>query len=139
VEWNYGYCVLLIEEEAFGCSRDVVHEGLKRKGIYSRRYFYPLISECPTYRGLPGARPEDLPVAHQISRQVLCLPMYPDLDPDTQAGVIGAVRNCGRCHAFPLPAPSLPPHRTYSEESNCGAHCVGSNLTPQAGWACKET
>ncbi len=42
-------------------------------------YFYPLISDFSAYRGLPLARSENFPVAEQIGREVICLPMYPDL------------------------------------------------------------
>ena len=53
---------------------------LKDKGIHPRRYFYPLISEFPMYRGLPSAHRENLPVATASALQVLCLPIYPDLE-----------------------------------------------------------
>ena len=45
-----------------------------------RRYFYPLISQFPSYRGLVSAKPENLPVAEKVARQVLCLPIFPDLE-----------------------------------------------------------
>ncbi len=32
------------------------------------------------YRGLPSAHRDNLPVAAAIAQQVLCLPIYPDLD-----------------------------------------------------------
>jgi dTDP-4-amino-4,6-dideoxygalactose transaminase len=45
-----------------------------------RRYFYPLISEFPMYRGFPSAERDNLPVASRASSQILCLPIYPDLE-----------------------------------------------------------
>ncbi|MEB3201158.1 MAG: DegT/DnrJ/EryC1/StrS family aminotransferase, partial [Synechococcaceae cyanobacterium] len=48
-QYNYAYMPILVDEEA-SCSRDELYEGLKRHGIYARRYFYPLISEFPMYR-----------------------------------------------------------------------------------------
>ena len=63
----------------FAIGRDELYQLLKDQGIHGRRYFYPLISEFPMYRHLPSARTEGLPVAHAISRQVLCLPIYPAL------------------------------------------------------------
>jgi len=52
---------------------------LKKHNVFSRRYFFPLISQFPTYRGLPSASVENLPVADKVSEQVLCLPIYPEL------------------------------------------------------------
>jgi dTDP-4-amino-4,6-dideoxygalactose transaminase len=59
--------------------------------IFVRRYFYPLISDLPMYRGLASAAPANLPVATQIARQVLCLPIYPGLDDDTVDRIIDIV------------------------------------------------
>ena len=80
VRHNYSYFPIIIEESIYGKSRDQVYELLKDKNIYSRRYFYPLISEFPTYRSLESAAKANLPVADDVSRKVICLPMYPDLD-----------------------------------------------------------
>ena len=52
-------------------------ERLREVGIFPRRYFYPLISEFPMYRGLPSAHRDNLPVASAAALQVLCLPIYP--------------------------------------------------------------
>jgi len=76
---NYGYFPIQIIENQFGASRDRVYEFLKKYGIFSRRYFHPLISHFPTYRSLPSAASENLEVAERISQEILCLPIYPDL------------------------------------------------------------
>jgi dTDP-4-amino-4,6-dideoxygalactose transaminase len=52
---------------------------MRAQNILVRRYFHPLISEFPMYRGLPSANPGNLPVAHAAARRVLCLPIHPDL------------------------------------------------------------
>lgn len=78
VRHNYSYFPVLVEDE-FPMSRDALYDLLKAGGIFSRRYFYPLISEFPMYRGLPSARKENLPVAHSIANRVLCLPIHSDL------------------------------------------------------------
>lgn len=75
---NYAYLPILVRPEHH-LSRDAVYEKLRRHNIFGRRYFYPLISEFPMYRGLPSARRENLPVASQISKQVICLPLHPNL------------------------------------------------------------
>jgi dTDP-4-amino-4,6-dideoxygalactose transaminase len=70
---------VLVDENLYGESRDDLYERLKKNNIYGRRYFYPLISQFPTYRGLPSSKPENLPIASNIADHVICLPIYPDL------------------------------------------------------------
>ena len=74
-------------------SRDALYEKLREQGIYGRRYFYPLISEFPMYRGLPSARRDHLPETDHLSiaDQVICLPIYPDLSLDDQNRIIERV------------------------------------------------
>ena len=80
---NYAYFPILIDASRHGKTRDDVYELLKKKNIFSRRYFYPLISDFPTYRGLQSSRKENLPIASKVSDQVLCLPIYPGIDEKT--------------------------------------------------------
>lgn len=87
---NHSYFPVRIQPE-FGMSRDMLYDELRSKGIAARRYFYPLISEFPTYRGLASAAPENLPNATAISREVLCLPIYPALEVHTQNRIIDIV------------------------------------------------
>ena len=75
---NYSYFAILVDS-SYPISRDALYSELKQQCIHPRRYFYPLISEFPMYRGLPSSHHENLPVAHDIARQVLCLPIYPAL------------------------------------------------------------
>lgn len=75
---NYAYFPILINSE-YPLDRDGLYEKMKENGVHSRRYFYPLISEFPMYRGLPSSHRDNLPVAIQAASQVLCLPIYPDL------------------------------------------------------------
>jgi len=79
ITYNYPYYPIIIIESEFGFSRDQVYEYLKEENIFCRRYFYPLISEFSIYRGLESSKPSNLPIAHKISRQVLCLPIYSEL------------------------------------------------------------
>jgi dTDP-4-amino-4,6-dideoxygalactose transaminase len=60
-------------------TRDALYQKFRDNDIYVRRYFYPLISDFPMYRGLPSAAHNNLPVAKKMSEQVLCLPIYPGL------------------------------------------------------------
>ena len=79
IEHNYAYFPILVDVNHYGVSRDQLYEILKSYNIYARRYFYPLISHFPSYRGLESASPDNLSVAERISAQVICLPVYPDL------------------------------------------------------------
>lgn len=89
---NHSYFPILVGED-YPLSRDALYQSLKDQGIHARRYFYPLISEFPMYRGLPSAAPSNLPVANQAAQKVLCLPIYPSLDAESQNRVIAAIRN----------------------------------------------
>jgi dTDP-4-amino-4,6-dideoxygalactose transaminase len=74
---NYSYFPILVARD-YPLSRDELYDRLRERGIYARRYFYPLISEFPMYRGFPSAR-GGLTVAGNTAREVLCLPIYPGL------------------------------------------------------------
>jgi dTDP-4-amino-4,6-dideoxygalactose transaminase len=76
---NYAYLPILVEP-SYPLTRDALNQKLKDTGIHPRRYFYPLISEFPMYRGLPSAQAANLPVASSAAQRVLCLPIYPELD-----------------------------------------------------------
>ncbi|MCU0605868.1 MAG: DegT/DnrJ/EryC1/StrS family aminotransferase [Candidatus Edwardsbacteria bacterium] len=88
----YPYFPVLIDQGCYGRSRDAVYEELKRHNVFGRRYFYPLISQFPTYKGLPSAAPGNLPVAERVAGQVICLPLYSDLDPADVDHVAGLLR-----------------------------------------------
>lgn len=90
VETNYAYFPVFIDETKFGRSRDDVYKGLLNQNIFGRRYFYPLISQFPTYRGLPSA--SNLPEAERITNEVICLPLYPDLLMDEVENIVNLIR-----------------------------------------------
>jgi dTDP-4-amino-4,6-dideoxygalactose transaminase len=76
---NYAYFPILVRAD-YSLRRDDLYQKLKSIGIHPRRYFYPLISDFPMYRTLPSSHKENLPVATAAAQQVLCLPIYPDLE-----------------------------------------------------------
>ena len=80
VRHNYSYFPIFIDAEKYGMTRDELYFKMKEHNVLGRRYFYPLISEFTTYRGLESARPDNLPIAHRIADSVICLPMYHSLD-----------------------------------------------------------
>ena len=85
VKHNYSYFPIFIDAEKYGMTRDELYFKMKSANVLGRRYFYPLISEFSTYRGLDSAAPENLPNAHKMADSVICLPMHHALsDEDIQ-------------------------------------------------------
>ena len=80
VRHNYSYFPIFINAEKYGKTRDQLYFEMREQNVLGRRYFYPLISEFSTYRGLPSAAPENLPVATKIANEVICLPMHHELN-----------------------------------------------------------
>jgi len=93
IQHNYGYFPILVDEKEYGISRDALYKKMEQHNIYGRRYFYPLISEFPTYRGLPSSQPENLPVATKVASQVICLPMHHELTEEQVNEVIELIKN----------------------------------------------
>ncbi|MEY3629535.1 MAG: hypothetical protein RLY91_1301 [Pseudomonadota bacterium] len=87
---NHSYFPILVEPD-YPLSRDALYQKLKDHGINGRRYFYPLISEFPMYRGLPSSAPGNLPVASDAAQRVLCLPIYPALTTADQQRTIDVI------------------------------------------------
>lgn len=77
VRSNYAYFPVQIQPELFGCDRNTVLEKLKEQDIYARRYFYPLTSTFPVFRGRFTI--QETPIAAEVSERILCLPLYADL------------------------------------------------------------
>lgn len=70
-ENNFAYYPLVFESEALMLQ---CVELLKLNEIFTRRYFYPSLATS-----LPYVKPQDLPLTDDISKKVLCLPLYYDL------------------------------------------------------------
>lgn len=87
---NHSYFPILVGSD-YPLSRDALYQKLKDHGINGRRYFYPLISEFPMYRGLPSSAPGNLPVACDAAQRVLCLPIYPALTTADQQRTIDVI------------------------------------------------
>lgn len=85
VRHNYSYFPIFIDADKYGMARDELYFNMKEANVLGRRYFYPLISEFSTYRGLESASPSNLPNAHKMADSVICLPMHHGLtDDDTE-------------------------------------------------------
>jgi dTDP-4-amino-4,6-dideoxygalactose transaminase len=87
---NSSYFPVLITPD-YKMTRDELYFLFREHDIYARRYFYPLISDMPMYRGYASANPARLPNARKISEQILCLPIYPNLSDDQLQKVIALI------------------------------------------------
>lgn len=77
-EANYAYFPIVIDEKIFGATRNEVYDILQKNNIFSRKYFYPLTSTFDCYHGKFDV--EKTPVALSVSKRILTLPLYADLD-----------------------------------------------------------
>lgn len=93
IKHNYGYFPIFVDAEKYGKTRDELYEYLKQHNIFGRRYFYPLISQFPFYRGLPSAAVNNLPNALKIADQVICLPIYPSLEMNDVGKIIHLINS----------------------------------------------
>lgn len=89
---NHAYFPILVQPD-YPLSRDALYQKLCDNGIYARRYFYPLISDFPMYRGMPSAAHANLPVARKVAEQVICLPIYPALSNEQVDSIVELITN----------------------------------------------
>ena len=76
VKHNYSYFPIFVDAKSYGMTRDELYFKMREQGVFGRRYFYPLICEFSTYRGLESSTRENLPNAYKIADEVICLPMH---------------------------------------------------------------
>jgi dTDP-4-amino-4,6-dideoxygalactose transaminase len=91
---NYAYFPILVQPD-YPLTRDALYQKFRDHDIIVRRYFYPLISDFPMYRGMPSAAHGNLPVARKVAQQVLCLPIYPDLPHGAVDRIVDLLRRGG--------------------------------------------
>ena len=91
VRHNYSYFPVFVDAKKYGMTRDELYFKMREQGVLGRRYFYPLISEFSTYRGLPSAAPENLPNATRIANEVICLPIHHELSNEDVDKVIEVI------------------------------------------------
>lgn len=92
VKHNYSYFPIFVDAEKYGMTRDELYFKMKESQVLGRRYFYPLISEFSTYRGLDSAYPDNLPKAHRMADTVICLPMHHELGEEELERVIQLIK-----------------------------------------------
>jgi dTDP-4-amino-4,6-dideoxygalactose transaminase len=89
---NYAYFPILVGTE-YSITRDALYKKFKESGIHVRRYFYPLISSLPPYQKVLSAKKLKLPIANSVAEQVLCLPIYPDLNISEVERIIALIKS----------------------------------------------
>lgn len=77
VKSNYAYFPIIISDKA-GCGRDEIYRKLKAHGVFTRKYFYPLITDMDCYK--KDYSSQDTPVAAYMADHVLTLPLYAQLE-----------------------------------------------------------
>ncbi|MCH3923917.1 MAG: DegT/DnrJ/EryC1/StrS family aminotransferase [Bacteroidales bacterium] len=92
VRHNYSYFPIFVDETQYGMTRDELYFKLKDNGILGRRYFYPLISDFSTYRGLDSASKDNLPIANKVANSVICLPIYNTLNNEDVERIIEIIK-----------------------------------------------
>jgi dTDP-4-amino-4,6-dideoxygalactose transaminase len=92
VEHNYSYFPVFVDER-YPISRDALYEELKSNNIYTRRYFYPLVSSFSPYKELASSAGAKLPQAVKVSDQVLCLPIYSEMDMGTALRIVELIKH----------------------------------------------
>ncbi len=88
VKKNYSYFPLIVEESEY--DRDEIYEALEAENIIARKYFYPLPQDMPCYQGKFRG---DTPIAKRLSENVLCLPIYPELQMDMVHRICETIQN----------------------------------------------
>ena len=91
VKHNYSYFPIFVDAKTYGMSRDELYFKMREQGVLGRRYFYPLISDFTTYRGLPSATKANLPNAHRMADSVICLPMHHQLSEEDVERILNSV------------------------------------------------
>lgn len=95
-EPNYHYAVLLVDEEAFGATRDEVKTRLHASGVFARRYFYPGCHRMAPYADVPPHTPRPLVRTERLLERILCLPTGTEVRPEDASRVSEIVLSTAR-------------------------------------------
>ncbi|MCM1125473.1 MAG: DegT/DnrJ/EryC1/StrS family aminotransferase [Lachnospiraceae bacterium] len=87
---NYAYFPVRVKADWYGMDRDALVDKLASNKIYARKYFYPLTSEYACYQGEFVI--SETPIAQRVSREILTLPLYPDMDEKTVHTICQIIR-----------------------------------------------
>ena len=83
---NYSYFPILFKNEE---ELSKVQKSLNKENIFPRRYFYPSLDT------LEYIEPkQECKISRDISKRILCLPIYAELEKDNQDKIIDIIRKC---------------------------------------------
>lgn len=91
VKHNYSYFPIFVDAKKYGMTRDELYFKMKEQNVFGRRYFYPLICEFSTYKGLPSSTRENLPNAYKMADSVICLPMHQSLSEEDTNRILSCI------------------------------------------------
>lgn len=93
VKYNYAYMPVRIRKES-GFSRDELFTALCARKIIARKYFYPCINEMECYKNRYDANLT--PIASRISKEIITLPIYPDLEREVIDEIVDVMTELGK-------------------------------------------
>ena len=82
--WNYSYYPVIFENEN---ELLLAEKKFNKNQIFPRRYFYPSLNN------LPYIKNKKMPISEDISKRILCLPIYPKLEQLDQNRIIDVLNN----------------------------------------------
>jgi sugar O-acyltransferase (sialic acid O-acetyltransferase NeuD family) len=71
-----GYFAAVVDSDVYGRTRDELYMHLESNGVFAKKYFHPPLHEMRAYENSPSG---SLNHSTALSRNVLCLPIYPHL------------------------------------------------------------
>ncbi len=96
IKHNYSYFPILVDESIVGLNRNQLHEKLKEYNIFTRKYFYPLVTDFECYKG--KFSDSNLKNAKYVAGKVLTLPLYGELTILDVNNIVEAMREIiGNC------------------------------------------
>jgi dTDP-4-amino-4,6-dideoxygalactose transaminase len=84
VNWNYCYYPVIFETESHMFK---VKEALEKENIFSRRYFYPSLNTLDYVNSV------SMPISEEISRSILCLPLYVGLKRESIIRIVNIIKH----------------------------------------------
>ncbi len=83
--YNYSYYPVVFDTEQ---RLNTVIDRLKENGVNARRYFYPSLNNLPQFKG------EACPVSESISKRVIALPLYYELEERQVNDICNVIKTC---------------------------------------------
>lgn len=91
VEYNYAYMPIVVDAEKFGMTRDALNLALKEDHIFTRKYFYPIVTEYQCYKDF--MKDAHVPVAERAGKRVMTLPLYYKMGEETVDYVCACIKS----------------------------------------------